>query len=88
VKLLRWIFGALVGVLVVGFIGFNVAIAAFRDRLFDLYMHELDAWVAAADPKTIQNVVESCGRLVMTQAGWFERIQLSTFLRDGGSPKT
>jgi hypothetical protein len=51
-------------------------------------MHELDAWVAAADPKTIQNVVESCGRLVMTQAGWFERIQLSTFLRDGGSPKS
>jgi len=83
VKLLPRIFGALVGVLVVSFIGFNVAIAAFRDRLFDLNVHRLDAWVeAGADPKAIQTVVENCGQLVMAQAGWFERIQLATYLRD------
>ena len=81
-KLLPRIFGALVGVLVVSFIGFNVAIAAFRDRLFDLNVHRLDAWVAKPDPKAVQTVVENCGQLVMAQAGWFERIQLMTYLRD------
>jgi hypothetical protein len=38
--------------------------------------------VAHPDPKTIQTIAENCGQLVMTEAGWFERIQLMTYLRD------
>jgi hypothetical protein len=62
----------------------SLALAVFRDGFFDLYMKRLDAWVGAGgDVKTVQSqVVETCGKLILTQAGAFERIQLLTFYRD------
>ena len=61
----------------------TLALAAFRDRLFDLYVGRLDTWVnAGGNVATLQfQVVETCGKLILTQAAWFERIQLLTFYR-------
>jgi hypothetical protein len=62
----------------------TLALSVFRDRLFDLYMRKLDMWVSAGgDVTTVQSeVVETCGKMVLTQAGGFERMQLLTFYRD------
>jgi hypothetical protein len=62
----------------------SFAQAVFRDSFFDLYTKRLDAWVSTGgDIKTVQSeVLETCGKLVLTQAGAFERIQLLTFYRD------
>jgi hypothetical protein len=68
----------------VSFVASMLVLSVFRDRLFDLYTHRLDDWVSS-DGKvaTIQSaVVENCGKLVLTQAGVFERLQLLTFDRD------
>lgn len=80
----RRIIVAIVFFAAVAFIVTSVALAVFRDKLFDFYMQRLDGWVeAGGDPQTVEAVViESCGRLVMSQAGWFERVQLATTYRD------
>jgi hypothetical protein len=63
---------------------FFLAVSAFRDKLFDLYMHRLDTWVSnGGNLKTIQSeVVENCGQLILSQVGFVEDVQLSTFYRD------
>jgi hypothetical protein len=70
----RKIIRVLLVLITVTVVRFFVAVSAFRDKLFDLYMHRLDAWVSnGGNFKTIQSeVVENCGEL----------IQLSTFYRD------
>jgi hypothetical protein len=57
----------------------TAAAEIYRDEFYRLYTSRLDAWVAHADVKTIQaDVVENCGKLVMSQARPFERLQLMT----------
>jgi hypothetical protein len=62
----------------------TVTLAVFRDSLFDLYMRRLDSWASiGGDARTVQSeLVETCGRLVLTQAGGFERMEFLTFARD------
>ena len=62
---------------------FSIVMAIFRDRLFDIGMEHLDSWVAnGANIKTLQSqVVETCGNIIITQAGWFERLELMTIYR-------
>jgi hypothetical protein len=72
-------------VLVVALTAFASTVLAFsRDKLFNLYMSRLDAWVHdGGKVDAIQSqVVESCGKLIVTQAGAWERLQLLTFYRD------
>jgi hypothetical protein len=79
----RRIFGALICIIIVAFVGYEAAISAFRNKLFDLYVHRLDTWVkSGGNQNTIQTVVNNCGRLILSQAGWFERLQLMTVDRD------
>jgi hypothetical protein len=75
--------GLIVAVLAIVIL-FTVALAMLRDHFYDLYMHRLDSWITnGGDAKTVQSeLVESCGRLVLTQAGSVERLQLLTFYRD------
>jgi hypothetical protein len=75
---------ALVATVAVVILVVSVVFAVFRDGFFNLYMKRLDAWVSAGgDVKTVESqVLETCGRLILTQAGAFERIQLLTFYRD------
>jgi hypothetical protein len=75
---------ALVAIVALVMVVSSVALAVFRDGLFDLYTKRLDAWVSSGgDVKTVQSdVLETCGKLVLSQAGGFEWIQLLTFYRD------
>jgi hypothetical protein len=81
-KIKTFIVAALVIVALVIVVG-SFTLAVFRDALFDLYTKRLDAWVSSGgDVKTGQTeVVETCGKLVLSQAGAFERMQLLTFYR-------
>jgi hypothetical protein len=56
----------------------------FSERLFTLYAGRLDSWVASgAPPASFQSdVVKNCGKLTLTQAGFFGYMSLSTFQRD------
>jgi hypothetical protein len=65
-------------------IGYALLMSVFRDRLFDLYTRRLDTWVSAGgDAQTVQaQIVENCGKLVMSQPGMIEQFQLMTFYRD------
>jgi hypothetical protein len=62
---------------------FSIVMAIIRDGLFDIGMEHLDSWVAnGANLKTLQSqVVEPCGNIIITQAGWFERLELMTIYR-------
>jgi hypothetical protein len=75
---------ALLATVAVVIIVVSFTLAVFRDSLFDLYTKRLDAWVSAGgDIKTVESqVLETCGKLVLTQARAFERIQLLIFYRD------
>lgn len=55
----------------------------YSEALFNLYVGRLDKWVASRAPmSSVQSdVVENCGKLTMTQAGFFGYITLSTFNR-------
>jgi hypothetical protein len=43
----------------------------FRDRLYDYYTRQLDAWVASGGPqnKIQSEVIPNCSKLVISQAG-------------------
>jgi hypothetical protein len=62
----------------------SFTLAVFQASLFYPYVKRLDASVSSgADIKTVQSEVpERLGKLVLTQAGAFERIQVLTFFRD------
>jgi len=83
-KVVRRILAILATAVLACVIVISLGMAAARERLFDLYMQRLDAWISAGgDIKTVQaEVVETCGKLILTQARWFERMQLMTFYRD------
>ena len=70
-------------VVLVIFAAFSVLAASLRDQLFDFEMKPLDHWVqSGGDIKAVQaEVVKPCGKLIMSQAGAFERLQLITFYR-------
>jgi len=54
-----------------------------RGLVFDHYTRQLEAWATAGgDATRVQTLVDSCGRLVVTQAGWLERLQLVTTNRE------
>ena len=60
----------------------SLAMWAYRGRLFDLYTHRLEEWATAGgDATRAQDLVESCGWLVITQARWLERLELVTVYR-------
>jgi hypothetical protein len=65
---------------VVGTLVFSV----LRDKFYDLYMERLDKWVndGGAVTEIQEKVVENCGKLIISQAGAVERIQLETVYRD------
>jgi len=81
---LRRIIAMLVVLVLASLILITLVLAVFRDRLFDLYMRRLDSWVTAGgNAETVQSeLVDTCGSMVLTQAGGFERIQLLTFYLD------
>src|SRR6201987_758801 len=65
-------------------IGYGLLLSAFRDRLFTLYTQQLNAWVAGGgDIQVLQSqVVETCGKRVITQAGLAEQLTLISFYSD------
>jgi hypothetical protein len=65
-------------------VGGTLFLSIIRDRLFDLNMGKLDSWVKSGGTvDTVQSkVVETCGNLVLGQAGAIERLQLLTFYGD------
>jgi hypothetical protein len=83
-RLVRKIIAGLIVTALAVVILFTVAFAVLRDHLYNLYVHRLDTWVSSGgDAKTVQSeLVEPCGKLVLTQAGSFERLELLTFYRD------
>lgn len=74
---------AVIAVAVIGVVTF-VALSLFRSPLRDRYMSDLDAWVkAGGSPATIQrDIVETCGKLVMSQSGIFQNLGFMTYDRD------
>lgn len=66
------------------FVAYSGSMSIFRERLFDYYTQQLDDWVSSGgDVGVVQSqVIANCGKLVISQAGVFERLQLVTFYRD------
>lgn len=62
----------------------SVALAVFRTSLFDHYLAGLDTWVQkGGNVATLQaDVVETCGKLVMSQSGIFQNFKFLTYARD------
>jgi hypothetical protein len=84
----RWVaeaIKAVIGLAALAFvIVFVVLPTMMRDGYYKYYTSRLDDWVAkGGDAHTVQTqVVETCGKLIMSQAGIVERFQLVTFYRD------
>jgi hypothetical protein len=79
----RLIGAAVVGAIVlVGVV--SVVLAVFRTSLYDHYLAGLDTWVQkGGDVGTLQaDVVETCGKLVMSQSGVFQNFKFLTYARD------
>ncbi len=57
---------------------------SWRDKRFNFYTHRLDAWVngggTVADVQS--QVIENCGKLVISQAGIIEAARLATIDHD------
>lgn len=83
---MKYVRVALLGSLVVLTVGYGITagiLTAFRPQLEDRYLRVLDRWATsgAVMNNFQQQVVATCGKFVVADAGWFERLELSTFYR-------
>jgi hypothetical protein len=80
----RRIFVVVLSLIAASLVLWSIIHYLYRDRFFDLYTRRLDAWVSnGGNVQTLQSqVVESCGKLVISQPSPFEQMQLMTFYRD------
>jgi hypothetical protein len=60
-----------------------LALSMFRGSFFDFYVSKLDLWVRSGGSiATLQsNVVETCGKLIITQAGVLQNLKFWTYAR-------
>jgi len=56
----------------------------FQEKFFGFYLSKLDAWVVSGGPTgAIQTqVIGNCGKLVMSQAGFFSALNFMSFNRE------
>jgi hypothetical protein len=74
-----WILIADATIVALLFVGIALPTIIFRSHIYNMYLGKLDRWVADGGPvQSIEaEIVEPCGKIVLTQYGVWEVISLS-----------